>query len=285
MGKPLKRPVTTKKNFHGENEALTYAGSSMQGWRQTMEDSHKVSLSLPTPMNDWAFAGVFDGHGGAKVSKYISRYLMRKIVKNIPRTAITNNNEQEIKKGIKTSFLKIDQEMRTNKKIDDQSGSTAVCVLVSPTHYYFINCGDSRAVLCRQEKVRFATSDHKPTLKKEEKRIVAAGGAVRKERVEGRLALSRALGDFEYKNNTKKGQTTQMVIPQPDIKVIERNNQTDHFIVLACDGIYDVMSNPELLKLIKKEMGNNGNLTKVCKNVVDHCLEIVCLFEFNLNFG
>lgn len=77
-------------------------------------------------------------------------------------------NEEQIelaKKGIRSGFLKLDKEMKdlpefVEKK--DKSGSTAVCCLISPKYYFFINCGDSRAVLSREKNVLFSTSDHKP---------------------------------------------------------------------------------------------------------------------------
>lgn len=88
---------------------------------------------------------------------------------------------------------------------DDKSGSTAVCVLISPNHFFIANCGDSRAVLCRKGVPAVCTLDHKPTVPAEKKRIQDAGGSVMIHRVNGSLAVSRALGDFEYKCVEGKG--------------------------------------------------------------------------------
>lgn len=88
---------------------------------------------------------------------------------------------------------------------DDKSGSTAVCCLISPTHFYIANCGDSRAVLCRRGVPALYTLDHKPTVPAEKKRIQDAGGSVMIHRVNGSLAVSRALGDFEYKSVEGRG--------------------------------------------------------------------------------
>lgn len=89
---------------------------------------------------------------------------------------------------------------------EDKSGSTAVCVLISPTHFYIANCGDSRAVLCRNNEPAVCTMDHKPTVAAEKKRIQDAGGSVMIHRVNGSLAVSRALGDFEYKSVEGRGE-------------------------------------------------------------------------------
>lgn len=88
---------------------------------------------------------------------------------------------------------------------EDKSGSTAVCTLISPTHFYIANCGDSRAVLCRNGEPAVSTMDHKPTVAAEKKRIQEAGGSVMIHRVNGSLAVSRALGDFEYKSVEGRG--------------------------------------------------------------------------------
>lgn len=88
---------------------------------------------------------------------------------------------------------------------EDKSGSTAVCSLISPSHFYIANCGDSRAVLCRNREPAVCTMDHKPTVAAEKKRIQDAGGSVMIHRVNGSLAVSRALGDFEYKSVEGRG--------------------------------------------------------------------------------
>ncbi len=79
----------------------------------------------------------------------------------------------------------------------------------------FSNCGDSRAVLSRGGRPVLVTQDHKPSNPPERERIQAAGGSVMMQRVNGSLAVSRALGDFEYKNVDGKGPTEQLVSPEP----------------------------------------------------------------------
>ena len=82
------------------------------------------------------------------------------------------------------------------------AGCTATVVLITPQEIYCANSGDSRTVMCKN-KVNFDLSvDHKPNDPEEKRRIVAANGFVEDNRVNGMLALSRALGDFEYKNNS-----------------------------------------------------------------------------------
>lgn len=184
---------------------------------------------------------------------------------------------EDVRGGIKTGFLRLDEKMRAMPEVvsgEDKSGSTAVCSIVSPKHIFFANCGDSRAVLCRNGKCAFATTDHKPVNPLEKERIQNAGGSVMIQRVNGSLAVSRALGDFEYKNVEGKGPCEQLVSPEPEIFVEDRNVD-DQFMVLACDGIWDVMTNDDLCSFIEHKMKIVSSLEEVCNQVVDTCLNKV----------
>lgn len=111
---------------------------------------------------------------------------------------------------------------------------------------YIANAGDSRALLCRSDYLVEALSiDHKPYLDFEFDRIVAAGGFVTKEgRVNGNLNLSRSIGDLKYKQNPNIPKYAQLISAEPDIKVVNIDDtETDAFVLIACDGIFDVMSN------------------------------------------
>ena len=92
--------------------------------------------------------------------------------------------------------------------------------------------------------------DHKPYNEGEQKRIEAAGGTVSMRRVNGDLAVSRALGDFVYKQSHTLPAEAQQVTADPDVHVEPRNPDEDEYLVLACDGIWDVFSNEEAGKWI-----------------------------------
>lgn len=105
-------------------------------------------------------------------------------------------------------------------------------------------------------------------------RIKKAGGEVIMKRVDGNLAVSRALGDFMFKKRQDLPLESQKVSCIPDITVYPRHSKEDEFIVLACDGIFDVMTNETCVKKIQKIM-NSGEtrLGKVCEKVLDACLK------------
>lgn len=281
MGAFLDKPKTEKHNEGGVGNQLRYGLCSMQGWRVEMEDAHTAVVSIPhARLKDWSFFAVFDGHAGARVSAFCAEELLNNIIKNEDfKLNLTDGTEiqpsiEDVKKGIKTGFLTLDEKMRNIPEMlsgEDKSGSTAVCSIVSPKHLFFANCGDSRAVLCRKGKCAFSTTDHKPINPGEKERIQNAGGSVMIQRVNGSLAVSRALGDYEYKNVEGKGPCEQLVSPEPEI-FIEERTPFDEFLVLACDGIWDVMTNDELCAFISNRMRTTSSLEEVCNQVVDTCL-------------
>ncbi|KAI5946362.1 Protein phosphatase 1A [Manis javanica] len=276
MGAFLDKPKMEKHNAQGQGNGLRYGLSSMQGWRVEMEDAHTAVIGLPSGLETWSFFAVYDGHAGSQVAKYCCEHLLDHITNNQDfKGSAGAPSVENVKNGIRTGFLEIDEHMRVmseKKHGADRSGSTAVGVLISPQHTYFINCGDSRGLLCRNRKVHFFTQDHKPSNPLEKERIQNAGGSVMIQRVNGSLAVSRALGDFDYKCVHGKGPTEQLVSPEPEVHDIERSEEDDQFIILACDGIWDVMGNEELCDFVRSRLEVTDDLEKVCNEVVDTCL-------------
>lgn len=268
MGAFLDKPKTDKYQESGEGNGLRYGVASMQGWRMEMEDAHMAKTNFGDALKDWSYFAVFDGHAGAKVSAYCAEHLLDAIMD-------TEEFQEDVMKGIHKGFLELDNKMRLLPEMssgEDKSGTTAVCAFVSPRWLYIANCGDSRAVLCRDGCPVFSTQDHKPGLPSERERILNAGGSVMIQRVNGSLAVSRALGDYEYKNVEGKGPCEQLVSPEPEIFVRDRDNEADEFLVLACDGVWDVMSNEDLCSYIHNRLLVTDNLQDVTSQVIDTCL-------------
>ncbi|KAB8300177.1 hypothetical protein EYC80_000403 [Monilinia laxa] len=109
---------------------------------------------------------------------------------------------------------------------------------------YTANVGDARIVLCRNGKALRLSYDHKGSDENEGKRVANAGGLILNNRVNGVLAVTRALGDAYMKDLvTGHPYTTETVI-QPD---------SDEFIILACDGLWDVCSDQEAVDLVRHQ--------------------------------
>lgn len=268
----LDHPILEKHVLEGSSESgLNYAVASMQGWRAQMEDAHACIPQMSGDLKDWGYFAVFDGHAGTTVAQYCSKHLLDRMIATGGIKA--SEEPEQVKEGIREGFLDIDQHMHKLARKDswDRSGSTAAAVLISPEYIYFINCGDSRTLLCRDGQVVFYTEDHKPFNPREKERIQNAGGSVTLQRVNGSLAVSRALGDFDFKEVDWRPQTEQLVSPEPEIYEMERS-PGDEFLILACDGVWDAMGNEELCAFVRSRLKVCDDLRDICAQVIDLCL-------------
>jgi len=186
----------------------------------------------------------------------------------------TEQGQKELNKIAKSSG---NDDMRDDAK--SFAGCTATVVLMTPTEIYCANAGDSRTVLSKNKQAIDMSKDHKPDDPEERKRIYNANGFVEDGRVNGMLALSRALGDFEYKNNSLFKVKDQVVTAHPDVKMLPITNDTE-FILLACDGIWDVMTSQEAITFCHQTIYNSnfgrqkrsmGELTQGVEKLMDDC--------------
>lgn len=302
MGVFLDKPKKEKECESGEGNGLRFALCAMQGWRVEMEDAHAIKIELHPTLKNCSYFAVFDGHAGDFVSKYSSEHLIETILelwmasvgsnscsaggKNGEENCLEKNSDlcnahltdsveiDNFRQKIIEGFLEIDSKMRELPKFlsgEERSGTTAVAAFIMPNKIIFANCGDSRALICSNKSVRFATYDHKPYNEEERKRIENAGGSVMIQRVNGSLAVSRALGDYDYKNVSGLSPTEQLVSAEPDLTIIDRS-EDDEFVILACDGVWDVMSNEEVAMYIHSRLVVHQDLQIVCDELLETCL-------------
>ncbi|EFQ29100.1 protein phosphatase 2C [Colletotrichum graminicola M1.001] len=274
MGQTLSEPVVEKSSAKGEDERLIYGVSAMQGWRISMEDAHTTVLDLLPPGSDEAkkhesklsFFGVFDGHGGDKVALFAGENIHDIIKKQ--ETFKKGNYEQALKDG----FLATDRAILNDPKYEEEvSGCTACVGLISDNKIYVANAGDSRSVLGIKGRAKPLSQDHKPQLEAEKSRITAAGGFVDFGRVNGNLALSRAIGDFEFKKSAELSPEAQIVTAFPDVETHEISDD-DEFLVIACDGIWDCQSSQAVVEFVRRGIAAKQELDKICENMMDNCL-------------
>ena len=128
---------------------------------------------------------------------------------------------------------------------------------MTKTEVICANAGDSRTVLAKNGIAVDLSVDHKPDDVNEMRRIQNAGGFVEDGRVNGMLALSRALGDFEYKNNPMFKAKDQVVSAFPDVKIVPITSDAQ-FVLLACDGIWDVKTSQEAITYCLKNTYKNN---------------------------
>ncbi|KAJ5533608.1 Protein phosphatase 2C [Penicillium pulvis] len=277
MGQTLSEPVVEKTSAEGGDDCCIYGVSAMQGWRISMEDAHAAVLDLqakyinednkPTPPDQrLAFFGVYDGHGGDKVALFTGENLHKIVAK---QDAFSKG---DIEQAMKDGFLATDRAILEDPKYEEEvSGCTASTSIISKNKIWVANAGDSRSVLGVKGRAKPLSFDHKPQNEGEKARISAAGGFVDFGRVNGNLALSRAIGDFEFKKSPELSPEQQIVTAYPDVTVHEVT-QDDEFLVIACDGIWDCQSSQAVVEFVRRGIAAKQDLYRICENMMDNCL-------------
>ncbi|KTW32682.1 uncharacterized protein T551_00167 [Pneumocystis jirovecii RU7] len=269
MGQTLSEPIVEKHSQKGGDDTLLFGLSDMQGWRISMEDSHAAVLQLngSSGKDKVSFFGVYDGHGGDAVAQYSGEHVHRIISQD------TSFIAGDYEKALKNGFLNTDKAIREEPRFkEDPSGCTASVVLITGDGRIFCaNAGDSRSVLCVRGEAKPLSFDHKPQNELEKARICAAGGFVDFGRVNGNLALSRAIGDFEFKKNADLPPEQQIVTAYPDVTqhILDKD---DEFLVLACDGIWDCQTSQAVVEFVRRGIAAKQELHKICENLMDNCL-------------
>ncbi|KWU45572.1 PP2C-domain-containing protein, partial [Rhodotorula sp. JG-1b] len=269
MGQTLSEPVVDKHSQSGKDARLAWAVSEMQGWRLTMEDAHSAVLSLGEELEGkpTSFFAVYDGHGGSTVAKFAGDTVHSRLANN------DHFKQRDWEASLKRAYLETDEDLRANPDFKgDPSGCTAVSTIITPEmNIICANAGDSRAVMSVGGEAKPLSFDHKPTNQGETSRIVAAGGFVEFGRVNGNLALSRALGDFDFKQSTTLDPEQQIVTADPDITVHTATPE-DEFVVIACDGIWDVLTSQQVIDFVRLAISQGKSLQTICEEMLDRCL-------------
>ncbi|XP_050216796.1 protein phosphatase 2C 16-like isoform X2 [Mercurialis annua] len=204
------------------------------------------------------FFGVYDGHGGSQVANYCSSRIHSALAEEIECLKndlgygrVNDSCLGQWKKTFTNCFLKVDAEVGGKVGAEpvapETVGSTAVVAVISSSHIIIANCGDSRAVLYRGKEPIALSVDHKPNREDEYARIEAAGGKVIQwngHRVFGVLAMSRSIGDRYLK---------PWIIPEPEVTFTPRAKE-DECLILASDGLWDVMTNEEACDLARRRI-------------------------------
>jgi len=150
------------------------------------------------------------------------------------------------------------------KEMLDASGTTLSICIVTNKCYAICNIGDSRAVVAKfdwQKDIvysKWASIDHKGDTAEEKERVEKAGGTidnggVKFEGFAHRLGMTRTLGDFAFKQNHLLPRYEQLVVPKPDVTVFDKNLD-DQFVVIASDGVYDLMTSSEVVTFFSERL-------------------------------
>lgn len=281
---PHLQPSTVSNSTCGKVRA--YAANTHQGIVRTYnEDKAMIILNIKSssankpdkPWPECSFFGLYDGHGGKACSNFLRDNLHHYII-NDPY--FPENPKQAITRG----FAKAEMEfIRMAKDIGEKSGSCAIVTLIVGKNCYIANVGDSRAVMSgnQGQQIYTLTNDHKPAEPSEQTRIQEAGGKIyynssgndnsnnRIYRVfPGRLSVSRTIGDMDAKA-IEMGGNPNVVIATPEIKSFKIRKDYD-FIVMGCDGIFDVMTTKEVVSQVwSSNYKNEDMVPNACRNAVE----------------
>lgn len=256
--------------------------AGLQGFRQKMEDEECVKYDLGELVSQGQlscqFYAVYDGHGGRQCARFLASRLHESFTHQVylqsPDLRISKSPDRAVYDALFRSFVLTD---RAFLHFYGSHGRTVSpgCATIAVIHIhdtlYAAGCGDARAVVCRDGSAVELSDDHKPGRPDEVKRIEASGGFVRAKRVLGRLAVSRALGDLEYKNvGTDKA---PVVLGEPEIRVLKLTPQ-DEFLLLACDGLFDVFTSDQAVQFAKEALVNhNGNPQAVAEALISEAID------------
>ncbi|GAV61274.1 PP2C domain-containing protein [Cephalotus follicularis] len=201
------------------------------------------------------FFAVYDGHGGDQVSNHCANGLHEILAEEWGREVIADGWNEKWELALRRAFEREDDILKDKNLAPYSVGSTAVVVILSPCQIIAANCGDSRAVLCRGKQAFPLTFDQKLERKDELARIITGGGKIVNwgcMRVEGILCMTRAIGDHDWK---------EWVISEPEVTFTTRSEE-DECLILASDGLWDVMSNDDIVKYAHNELRRHRRLAK-----------------------
>ncbi|XWS56748.1 hypothetical protein CRYUN_Cryun09bG0112200 [Craigia yunnanensis] len=238
-------PMAVKLGFaaetpRGEEEVQVegegYYVYCKRGRRGKMEDRYSAVIDLNGDSKQ-AFFGVFDGHGGSKAAEFAANNLVKKVIVEVSKKC-----GDSIEDAIKEAYLTTDMDFL---KEDVGSGTCCVTAMIHKGDLAVSNAGDCRAVMSRSGVAEALTSDHQPSRQDERDRIEALGGYVDCRhgvwRIQGSLAVSRAIGDKHLK---------QWVIAEPETKILKIKPECE-FLILASGGLWNKVTNQEAIDLVR----------------------------------
>mmetsp|Transcript_87962 Transcript_87962/g.204699 ORF Transcript_87962/g.204699 Transcript_87962/m.204699 type:complete len:399 (-) Transcript_87962:79-1275(-) len=308
----LAQPVELIRVQRRGSAVVKCAVAEMQGWRASHEDAHTVRCN-ETSADVWVLDGHRGDEAarfGAEALENEFSQAQAKKGNIMPSDKKIQSGVEAVDRKLRGHL----QQQGRNAG-STVVGAFVTREMDGAYSTKLVNCGDSRAVLIRgpqerktsaattsirlpqqletmQQKVSWAddaswlpswpaileTIDHKPGHPTERARIEAAGGKVsggRRARIDGNLAVSRGLGDFDFKSDRGKSVSEQKVSCVPDIYEV-RGVQAGALLLLACDGLWDVMTSEEASAFIRARLKKDpeADLGGIAAALIRFCLRM-----------
>ena len=311
------KPIGPVKSFSHN----TYQGLFKDYNEDRVSVNSLVKKPSASKIKSWpkiSYFAIFDGHGGEECSEFLKNNYLNYLIENKNFPFDIKISMIETCQKIEEDFFK--QKCSDNLEESDKSGSCALIAVIFDNKIYIANIGDSRAIMSMNGgvKIKQLTTDHKPENIKEYERAIKTGSKIylddsdevdrdisklnfvkdkadlekkieiKQKSTEEKifrvypsdLAVMRTIGDIKAKKK-EFGASPGTVINIPDVFVYDLNGSVD-FIVMGCDGIFDDLSNQEIINaawLVFKNRGKEKNydindLTKeACDIVMKFALE------------
>ncbi|CAN6449961.1 unnamed protein product [Victoria cruziana] len=245
------------------------------GNRIQMEDTHICISDLAKKFgfalldgHTVSFYGVFDGHEGKDAAHFVRD--------NLPRVIVEDADfPLELEKVVTRSYMQTDAAFaeQCSKLSALSSGTTALTAMIFGRSLLVANAGDCRAVLSRLGTAVEMSMDHRPCCSKEKKRIESLGGHISDGYLNGRLGLTRALGDWHIKG-MKDGADGQggPLIAEPELKMTTLT-KGDEFLIIGSDGVWESFTSQNAVDFARRRLQEHNDVKQCCKELIEEAIK------------
>ncbi len=212
--------------------------------------------------------GVYDGHGGDAVAKYLAKHMCGKLV-NATAT-VARENPRGLQEAIEKCYLDVDA-IVCGLSLARNAGSCVVTAQLIGDSLVVANAGDCEAWLCRNGEPVELTVPHKAENPAEQTRIAAAGGRIYggNQRLASVLAVTRNFGAF----NVKSMEEARGLTALPHVSIVPLQ-PGDEFLVMGSDGLFDRFPNRQnLMNYAKEQLRSTRSAKATAKAITDHVLD------------
>jgi len=251
-------------------KTTTLHGQISQRTKSTTKPNHQFILKTHL-----LFFGVFDGHGGQHAADFVAERLHVYLQEE--------REKHEMTKALDVAFRRIEDDFLRKAKAEDlKDGTTAIVAVFNEDKLVVGNVGDSELILSKEGKAHSLCPVHNPKRNPEEvKRIEAAGGRMYNDRLAHpalnpayfNIAVSRAVGDIFFKHGEFTRNHPSALTADPDITEYTLTGN-EEFALLACDGLWDVMTHQQVVDFLLPRLQNNSDLNKACEELANEALNL-----------
>ncbi|CAL5199049.1 unnamed protein product [Lathyrus oleraceus] len=250
------------------------------GPRGSMDDEHiqiddlacHLGFVFKCPIPS-AFYAVFDGHGGPEAAAFVKRNAMRLFFEDADMLQSYDTDAfflEKLEVSHRRAFIRADLALADEQSVSSSCGTTALTALVLGRHLLVANAGDCRAVLCKRGAAVEMSQDHRPSYLPERRRVEELGGFIDDGYLNGYLSVTRALGDWDLKFPLG---AASPLIAEPDVQLVTLTEE-DEFLIIACDGIWDVISSQVAVSLVRRGLRRHNDPQQSARDLVKEALRL-----------